>query len=323
MRAVIVPRFGGPDVLAVTDLPEPHPGPGEVSVAVEFAGVNYTDVRNRRGHGLGVPPFVPGVEVSGTIREVGTGVTGFRPGQPVAAFTRGHGYAEVALSKDIYTLPLPGGMAARPESAAMLVTVPLVLLLLRQAARVRADELVLLHGAAGGVGSVAGQLAPRLGLRPLLGTARDPAKAEFARQHGYAAVFGYSDFGARVLQIAPGGVDVVLDPVGGDIRARSFELLAPFGRLVSYSNISAEPEQAPGDDWLRARCVGHIGFSAGQLSAHSPELLRPVLAEAVSLVASGAIDPGITEVFPLDRAADAHRVFERRTARGKLVLALV
>ncbi|HLI40925.1 MAG TPA: alcohol dehydrogenase catalytic domain-containing protein, partial [Streptosporangiaceae bacterium] len=95
MRAVVVPAYGGPEVLSVRDVPEPRPGPGEVSVAVRFAGVNYTDVRNRRGDGLGVPPFIPGVEVSGTVREVGDGVTALRPGQAVAAFTRGHGYAEV------------------------------------------------------------------------------------------------------------------------------------------------------------------------------------------------------------------------------------
>jgi NADPH:quinone reductase len=322
MRAVVVPRFGGPEVLAVSDLPEPHPGPGEVSVSVEFAGVNYTDVRNRMGHGLGVPPFVPGVEVSGTVREVGSGVTSLRPGQPVAAFTRGRGYAEVALAREIFTVPLPGSLAGRPEAAGILVTVPTVLMLLTQVARVRPDELVLLHSAAGGVGTVAGQLALRLGLRPFLGTAGDAGKAEYALRHGYAAVYGYADFDARAREMAPGGVDVILDPVGGELRARSFGLLAPFGRLVSYSNISAEPEVAPDAEWLRARCVGYLGFSGGQLSARAPRLQRPAMEQAVELVASGAIDLGVSAVFGIQEVADAHRVFEARAARGKLVLAL-
>jgi NADPH2:quinone reductase len=117
-------------------------------------------------------------------------------------------------------------------------------------------------------------------------------------------------------------VDVILDPVGGDLRARSFGLLAPFGRLVSYSNISAEPEAAPDAEWMRARCVGYLGFSGGQLSARAPELLRPAMEEAVGLVASGAVDLGVSAVFPLQEVADAHRVFEARAARGKLVLAL-
>jgi NADPH2:quinone reductase len=323
MRAVVVPQFGGPEVLAVQDLPEPSPGPGEVSVSVAFAGVNYTDVRNRMGRGLGVPPFVPGVEVSGTVRQVGSGVTTLRAGQPVAAFTRGHGYADVVTASEAFTLPLPETLAGRPESAAMLVTLPLVLMLLQRVARVGRDDAVLLHGAAGGVGIVAGQLAQRLGLRPLLGTAGDAEKAEFARQHGYAAVFGYDDFDIQVPEVTGRpGVDVVLDPVGGSIRARSFGLLAPFGRLVSYSNICGEPETAPDAEWLRARCVGYVGFSAGQLSGRAPGVMRPVLEEAVSLVASGAVDVGVTGVYPLEQAADAHRVFEDRAARGKLVLAL-
>jgi len=118
------------------------------------------------------------------------------------------------------------------------------------------------------------------------------------------------------------GVDVVLDPVGGDIRARSFPLVATFGRLVSYSNISGELETAPGAEWLRARCIGYAGFSAGQLSARDPAVMRPVLEEAAELVGSSEIDPGVTGVYPLERAADAHRVFENRTASGKLILAV-
>jgi NADPH:quinone reductase len=320
MRAVVVPAYGGPEVLTVAEVAEPRPRPGEVSVAVRFAGVNYTDIRNRTGDGLGVPPFTPGVEVSGTVREVGEGVTSLRPGQPVAAFTRGHGYAEVATALEVLTIPLTEELAGRPESAAMLVTVPLVLMLLHRMARVNPDETVLLHGAAGGVGTVAGQLARAAGLRPLLGTA-GPGKAEFARQHGFADVFGYDDFDTAVLETTGGrGVDVIFDPVGGDVRARSFPLVAPFGRLVSYSNISGAPETAPDAEWLRARCIGYAGFSAGQLSGRHPAAMRPSLVEAVRLVHAGELDPGVTGVYPLEQAADAHRLFAARGARGKLVL---
>lgn len=323
MRAVVVPEYGGPDVLTVTELPEPEPGPGEVSITVSFAGVNFTDVRNRLGDGLGVVPFVPGVEVSGTVRRLGAGVTGLRPGQPVAAFTRGHGYAEVVTAAAELTVPLPDELVGRPESAGMLVTLQLVPMLLRRVARVLPAETVLLHGAAGGVGTVAGQLARHYGLRPLLGTASSPGKADFARQHGFAQVFGYQDFGERVLEVTGGrGVDVVLDPVGGAVRARSFELLAPFGRLVTYSNISREPEVVPSADWMRARCVGYAGFSGGQLPRRAPELIRPALLEATELVRSGAVKIAVTSVFPLEQAADAHRVFEQRAAVGKFILAV-
>ena len=323
MRAVVVPAYGGPEVMSVQDVREPVPGPGEVSVSVRFAGVNYTDVRNRRGHGLGVPPFIPGVEVSGTVRAVGDGVTALRAGQPVAAFTRGHGYAEVATASADLTIPLTEDVAGRPESAAMLITVPLALLLCRRVARVATTETVLLHSAAGGVGTVAGQLARRMGLRPLLGTAGDAAKAEYARQHGFGAVFSYDDFAEGVLAATGGrGVDVVLDPVGGEVRARSFPLVATFGRLVTYSNISGEPEIAPDAEWLRARCIGYVGFSAGQLSGRDPGVMRPMLEEAARLVGSGEIDPGVSGVYPLEQAADAHQVFEDRAAHGKHILAV-
>ena len=320
MRAVVVPEYGGPEVLTLTDLPEPEPGPGEVTITVRFAGVNFTDVRNRIGDGLGVVPFVPGVEVAGTVRRVGDGVSGLSPGQPVASL-RGHGYAEVVRAAADLTVPLPENLAGRPESAGMLVTVPLALMLLRRVARVLPEETVLLHGAAGGVGTVTGQLARHWGLRPLLGTASGPAKAEFARGHGYGHVFGYTDFAEGVLTATAGrGVDVVLDPVGGQVRARSFELLAPFGRLVTYSNISREPEVVPDAAWMRARCAGYLGFSGGQLPLRDPGLVRPSLLEAAGLISSGAIDLRVTDVFPLEQAAQAHRVFERRAATGKFIL---
>jgi NADPH2:quinone reductase len=321
MRAVVVPEYGGPEVLTLAELPEPEPGPGEVTITVRFAGVNFTDVRNRIGDGLGVVPFVPGVEVAGTIRRVGDGVAGLSLGQPVASLTRGHGYAEVVRAAADLTVPLPENLAGRPESAGMLVTVPLALMLLRRVARVLPEETVLLHGAAGGVGTVTGQLARHWGLRPLLGTASSPAKAELARGYGYGHLFGYAEFAEGALAATGGrGVDVVLDPVGGQVRARSFELLAPFGRLVTYSNISREPEVVPDAAWMRARCVGYLGFSGGQLPRRDPGLVRPSLLEAAGLISSGAIEVPVTEVFPLEQAAQAHRVFERRAAAGKFIL---
>jgi len=323
MRAVVVREYGGPEVLTLADLPEPDPGPGEVTITVRFAGVNFTDVRNRIGDGLGVVPFVPGVEVAGTVRRVGDGVTGLSPGQPVASLTRGHGYAEVVRAAAGLTVPLAANLAGRPESGGMLVTVPLALMLLQRVARVRPEETVLLHGAAGGVGTVTGQLARHWGLRPLLGTASSPAKAEFARRHGYGHVFGYTDFTDGVLAATAGrGVDVVLDPVGGQVRARSFKLLAPFGRLVTYSNISREPEVVPDAAWMRARCVGYLGFSGGQLPLRDPGLIRPSLLEAAGLISSGTIEVRVTQVFPLEHAAQAHRVFEHRAAVGKYILAV-
>ena len=321
MRAVVVEQYGGPNTLQVLDRPAPEPGPGELSVDVRYAGVNFTDVRNRVGDGLGRVPFTPGVEVSGRVRALGSGVSGFRVGQPVAAFTRGSGYAEVATAPAVLTVAITEEMLDRPDSGGMLITVPVALLLIRRVARITPEDLVLLHSAAGGVGTVVAQIAARDGLRPLLGTVGSPEKAVFAREHGFAEVFTYEEFAKRVMEYSDGrGADVVLDPVGGAARAASFEILAPFGRLVTYSNISREPEVVPDADWMRARCVGYLGFSGGQFSGRYPELMRAALEESAGLVAAGQVDLGVTRVFPLEEVAAAHEVFADRAARGKLIL---
>jgi NADPH:quinone reductase len=321
MKAIVLREFGGPEVLRLQDWPTPEAAAGEVAIDVQYVGVNFTDVRNRWGDGLGVLPFVPGVEVSGTVRAVGAGVTRFAVGQPVAAFTRGHAYAEVVTALADLTFLLPDHLAGQPQSAGMMVTVPLALNVVERAAAVREGEVVLLHAAAGGVGSVVGQLVGKIAGVRLYGTTGDASKAEYARGHGYAEVFGYDDFDRRLLEVTDGnGVDVVLDPVGGDLQRRSLELVAPFGRLVSYSNISRESQELPDAEWMRARCIGFVGLSNGSLSGRAPATYRQTLQRAVSLVAGGEVSIDVTEVFPLAQAAKAHEVFERRAAVGKLVL---
>ncbi len=323
MRAIVVREFGGPEVLRLEEVPEPTPGAAEVAIAVEFIGVNFTDVRNRVGDGLGVLPFTPGVEVSGTVSAVGPDVRSLRVGQRVAAFTRGHSYAEVVTAAEAFTIVLPDTLAGRPEAAGMLVTVPLALNAVERAARVLDGESVLLHAAAGGVGSVVGQLLRNRSDVTLWGTVGDLRKADFARAHGYDDVFSYADFDERLTALTDGrGVDVVLDPVGGEVQTRSLKAMAPFGRLVSYSNISREPQLLPDAEWLRSRCIGFLGLSNGQLSAHSPETIRASLERAVALVGDGSVRIDVTAVLPLEQADETHRAFEARTAVGKFVLAV-
>ncbi len=323
MKAIVVRELGGPERLEVSEVPKPVAGPGKLCVAVEYIGVNFTDVRNRIGDGLGKVPFIPGVEVSGTVCEIGPGVTRFEVGQRVAAFTRGHAYAEYAIADEVYTVALPGSLAGQPKSGGMLVTIPLALNVVEQAARIRPGETVLLHAAAGGVGSVVGGLLRSIEGVRLLGTVGDPAKSDFARRHGYEEIMTYDDFPQRVRELTGDrGVDVVLDPMGGEVQARSLELLAPFGRLVSYSNISRADQSLPDGEWMRARCVGYVGLSNGQLSVRQPELFRTTLVRAVELVHNGVLDVEVTEVLPLTQAAAAHRAFEERRAVGKFILAV-
>ena len=321
MKAIVVSEYGGPERLVVTEVPKPEPGPGEICIEVKYIGVNFTDVRNRIGDGLGKIPFIPGVEVSGIVSKCGPDATKFRVGAHVASFTRGHSYAEYVNAAEIFTVEISDALAQEPKSGGMLVTVPLAINITERAARVRPGETVLLHAAAGGVGSIVGQLLRNVAGVRLFGTVGDLSKSESVKRNGYEAVLTYKDFPNRIMDLTGGrGVDAVLDPIGGDVQARSLEIIAPFGRLVSYSNISRSSQPLPDAEWMRARCIGFIGLSNGQLSALDPQVLRESLVRSVELIESGTIEVDVTATWPLDQARIAHQAFADRTAVGKFIL---
>jgi NADPH2:quinone reductase len=323
MKAIVVREIGDPEVLRLEDVPTPEPGPGEVAIQVEFAGVNFTDVRNRVGDGLGTVPFTPGIEVSGVVSQTGEGVDQLQVGQRVAAFTGGHAYAEVVTAPASRVFVLPESLTGDPRAAGMLVTLPLALNVVERSARIRPGETVLLHGAAGGVGSIVGQLLRKIEGVRLFGTVSNRAKADYARRYGYGEILDYADFQLRTRELTGGvGLDVVLDPVGGELQRRSLEALAPFGRLVSYSNISREPQDLPDGEWMRAHCVGYVGLSNGYLFKLAPHLLRDLMQRGIDLVVSGEIDIDVTAVFPLAEASKAHRAFQQRSAVGKFILSV-
>ncbi len=322
MRAVVIPRFGGPEVLEVRDLPEPEPGPGEATVDVAYAGVNHAEVLYRRSD-VDVPlPFTPGIEVAGHIRALGSGVTGLRAGQPVAALTTvdSGGYAEVVRVAAPLVFPLD---TLAPDldlaaAAAFPSNTTTALLVLSTVARLQKGERVLIHGATGGAGSVLGQMARALGAGQVIGTVGSPDKVDAAKALGYDTVLLNDGF-ADALPDATGGagVDVVVDPVGGEAPTRS---LATLGRLVAMGNASNADDVtvSANDLWFSGR--GVLGFNLALLSARSPGRVRAAGEEALRLVARGAVRVDVTDVLPLDQAAEAHRRIEARAVRGKLVL---
>lgn len=321
MRAMIVPSCGGPDVFELGNLPEPDCGPGQVRIGVEFCGINFTDVRNRRGDGLGRPPMVVGIEVAGRVLEVGSGVEGLSVGQPVASLCGGSGYAEQVVTDSRRVVPLPPELAGEPVSACVTGVLPSALNLLRHGGRVRHGESMLLHGAAGGVGSVFAQAARHLGLGPVFGTVGRNSKLEVASGYGYDQVVVRDGFVEGVLDLTDGrGVDVVFDPIGGDVRARSWDALADFGRLVHFGNASHEPEIVPPAEQLRARGLGYVGYSGGRHAVRDPDTVRASWVEAVELVASGKVRIDVSETLPLVEAARAHESLEAGNTVGKLVL---
>ncbi|MEU3776709.1 zinc-binding dehydrogenase [Streptomyces sp. NPDC032472] len=321
MRAIEFQEFGGPEVLRVTEVPVPEPGPGEVTIDVAYAGVNFADLK-ARSEGYRVPalPFRPGLEVSGRIRAVGPGVEGLGPGQEVAALTAHSGYAEVALAPAATVFALPEGITLR-TGATLPTVLPTVQALIHEVGRLRAGESVLVHGAAGGVGTVAGQVARLAGAGAVYGVVSRPGKAEEALASGYDEVFVGDGFPEEVRRATGGrGVDLVLDPVGGDTLRRSLGTLARFGRLVSYGNAGgAAPWQAgPGELYPRGLSVA--GFSVLALAQDDPEALRAIAAASFRLAASGAVELPVTAEFPLSAASEAHRLMDGRTTTGKLLL---
>ena len=320
MRAVVVEQLGGADALDIRELPEPLPGPGQVTIRVAYAGVNYAEVIARTfGSRSGQLPFVPGLEASGTIEAIGADVRGFSAGQRVTAFTSVGGYAEVLLAPSQLTFAIPDSMDLR-TAAALPTVLPTADGLINNAARLRAGESILVHSAAGGVGTVAAQLARIAGARPIIGVTSTVAKAEFAKQFGYDEVLLTGDFDEQCRTRSAKGIDVVLDSVGGDTWRKSLECVARFGRVVSFGNASdAQPWKAE-LSMLAGRSIGVYGFSIGTLARTSPRDYRPLAQRAVAMVSAGKVTIPITKEYDLDQVREAHRHLESRQSMGKLVL---
>ncbi|MDC2955046.1 zinc-binding dehydrogenase [Streptomyces gilvifuscus] len=321
MRAVEFQEYGGPEVLRIVEADVPEPRAGQVTIDTAYVGVNFADLKARtEGYRVRSLPFRPGLEVSGRVRAVGAGVEGLRAGQDVVALVDSGAYAEVVLAEAATVFPLPEGLD--PRTAATLPTVlPTAHALLHEVGRLRAGESVLVHGAAGGVGTATGQLARAAGAGAVYGVVSSPGKADHALKHGYDEVFLADTFAEDVRRATGGrGVDLVLDPVGGDTLRRGLEALAAFGRLVSFGNASgAEPWQA-GQPELYPYGRSVAGFSILGLAQSAPEALRSLTERAFRKATDGTVSLPVTAEFPLTEAAEAHRLMGGRTSTGKLLL---
>ncbi|GAB2508371.1 quinone oxidoreductase family protein [Nocardia heshunensis] len=323
MRAIRFDEFGGPEVLKSVELAVPEPGAGQVSIDVAYVGLNFADLQ-ARAVGYRVPglPFVPGLELSGRVRAVGEGVEGLAVGQPVAAITDGGAYADVAVVSAATVFPVPEGVDLR--TAATLPTVlPTAYALVHTVGRLQPGDTVLVQAAAGGVGTVAAQIAKLGGAKAVYGVVSSPSKVEYARGYGYDEAFLNGTFDADVRAATGGrGVDLALDSVGGETLRRTLESLARFGRLVSFGNAGGEaPWQVGASDLLpQGRTVS--GFSILGLSIAAPDILHEIAAKAFELATSGKVELPITAEFALADAAEAHRLMAGRTSTGKLVIAV-
>ncbi|MFJ4650649.1 zinc-binding alcohol dehydrogenase family protein [Nocardia sp. NPDC088792] len=323
MRAVRFEEYGGPEVLQLVELDVPEPGPGEVSIEVAYVGVNFADLQATQvGYRVPALPFVPGLELSGRIRALGAGVQGLTVGQRVAAITQSGAYADIAVVPTSTVFPIPEGVDLR--TAATLPTVlPTAYALVHLVGRVREGESVLVQAAAGGVGSVLGQVAKLAGAGAVYGVVSSAEKAEYARKLGYDDAFLNASFGADVRRATDGrGVDLVFDSVGGETLRHGLGALARFGRLVSYGNAGGEAAWTVGAGDLAPEGRSVSAFSILGLSVDDPELLQDIASHAFALATSGKVELPITAEFALEDAADAHRLMGGRTSTGKLLLAV-
>ena len=336
MRSVWIPRIGGPDVLELRELPDIHAGPGAVRIRVAASGVNFADVMARMGLYPDAPklPCVVGYEVAGTVDEVGVGVTDVALGASVIAPTRFNGYADLVVVPARQAVPLPDGMSFA-EGAAIPVNYLTAILMLEVLGNVRRGDHVLVHGAGGGVGLAAVQLCKVYGAE-VIGTA-SRSKHEALKAAGVAHTIDYrtQDFETETRRLTGGrGVDVVLDPIGGENLRKSYRTLAPLGRLVAYGVSSMAPSTSrrvltaawqlvrmPRFGFVRLMNENHgvLGFNLGHLWDEM-ERLRTYLTKILDYYREGHVRPQIARTFPLAEAAAAHAYMQARENVGKIIL---
>jgi NADPH2:quinone reductase len=298
VKAVVLERTGGPDELRVQEIAEPE---GSV-LDVRAAGINFMDVLIRAGR-YPQPPELPTV--------LGSEVAGELDGRRVMALTRGSGggYAERVAVDPRWTVPLPDD-ATFAEGASFLMTFLTAWIPLKSI--VRPGSTVLVHAAAGGVGSAAVQVAKHLGAR-VIGTASSAVKLDVVREIGADDARSYDE-------LDDARADVIVDPVGGELFERSIKLLNPLGTLVAIGFAGgAWPKLDPA--LLVGRNIAVHGFYLGRLMALRPDVVRDAILELLPLWREGAIRPVVGAEFALADAADAHRLIESRASTGKVVLA--
>src|SRR6266702_1458029 len=321
MKAIRINETGGPEVMHLEEIETPTPGEGEVLLKVAAAGVNYADLAQRQGAYLirTRTPMTLGVEVAGTVAALGPGVSIPAEGSRVIAFVDG-GYAEYAVAPATTVIPIPPNFDFT-QAAAFPVQGMTAYQLLRESARVQPGESVLVHAAAGGVGTLAIQLAKLMGAGTVIGTASNADKLDLIRRLGADVAINYNEQDwAEQVKNATGskGADIILEMVGGTIAEQSLQCLAPFGRMVVYGAASGQIAQFSGIQ-LMYKNQAIIGYwLASQISR--PDRITLAVMCLMQYLLGGQLEIIVGQTFPLEQAVEAHRVIAERKTTGKVVL---
>ena len=337
MQQVVITRHGGPEVLHVRETAEPQLKSGDVLIDVKYSGINFADLLMRMGlyPSAPKPPFTPGYEVSGVIAKVGSTENDELLGKSVAALTKFGGYSSKVVVKKDRLIALSDGVDMALAAAMPVVYLTSYVMLSLQA-HLQKDEWVLIHNIGGGVGLAAVELSRMIGAN-IIGTA-SAGKHDRLREKGIHHLIDYNteDFVARVKEITEGkGVDVIIDPIGGENLKKSYKALGSFGRLVvfGFSKAASGPrrkvlhllkEYVKTPKFSPIKLMGHnkgvFGCHLGMVMDRQ-ELLQECMQKLMSYFQSGDINPHVDRVFPLNRVTDAHQYIMDRRNFGKVLLA--
>ncbi|TWT28415.1 NADPH:quinone oxidoreductase family protein [Planomicrobium sp. CPCC 101110] len=326
MKAIVVNELGGPEVLTLSEVAIPAILPHQVLIRIQAISVNFADIKARQGqyHGKGDgSPFVPGLDCAGEIIKVGAQVTRFKIGQRVMAFPKAGSYAEYAAADEQLTFAVPEGLDI--ETAAASLTVGITAYnVLNRVARLVPGETVLIHAAAGGIGTTAIQLARLAGASRIIGTVSNDEKMEAAKKMGADHVINYvtEDFAGIVNSLTDGeGADVILDTVAGENFEKSLDCLAHFGRIVAFGhgNTGSLPGKVTTAD-LHSSCRSVLGYSTGTYRKLRPDFLQESADKVTDLLLQSKLEILISKRYSLAEAAHAHSHIESRKSIGKVML---
>jgi len=322
MKAVLCHSFGPPENLSAADIPSPPLEDGQVRIAVRACGVNFPDALMIQGLYQFKPafPFSPGLEVAGDIIEVAADVNELAVGARVMATMMFGGFAEEVVVPAATVLPMPDGMSYE-QGAGFCLAYGTSHIALTHRARLQANETLLVLGAAGGLGLTAVELGKIIGAR-VIAAASSPAKLELARSYGADDTILYTgeNLRDRLNALTDGrGVDVIFDPVGGDIFDQAVRRIAWEGRYLVIGFASGRIPSLPLNIAL-LKNASIVGLFWGAYLQNNPRVIRESFLELAALYAAGVLKPHIHQVFPLDEAASALRELMNRRAMGKILL---
>jgi NADPH2:quinone reductase len=324
MKAVVCKQYGPPESLVYEELPSPKPGAGEVVISVKAASVNFPDVLIIQNKYQFKPPlpFSPGSELAGVVKEVGSGVTAFRPGDRVMAFTTYGAFAEEVKTEAARLLPLPEKMDFI-TGAAFVLTYGTSDHALRDRAALRAGETLLVLGAAGGVGLAAIEIGKALGAR-VIACASSEDKLAVCREHGADEGINYAseDLRERIKALTEGrGIDVVYDAVGGPFTEPAFRSLAWRGRLLVVGFAAGDIPKLPLNlPLLKGASV--VGVFWGDFARREPKAFAASMQQLGRWYAEGRLKPHVSQTLPLAKAAEAIKLLASRQAKGKVVVTM-